>query len=136
MWHALDFNAWTTRCRIVTCGYLIISIFVTKNGKFWQEYVGVVTNWNTQKAVNIIMVISLKTSRHTVILVLNICFCLSLLIYPLQWEHFKCNSAAAADKTGIISSRSLNTTIDSQKCSILWKWQLKVYCLKCKLYLY
>jgi hypothetical protein len=53
----------------------------------------------------------------------------------LHWGHFKCN-IAAADKTGIISSRSLSTTIDSQKCSNLWKWQLKVCCLKCKLYLY
>ena len=125
-----------TWCRIVTCGYLIIPIFVTKNGKLWQEYVRVVTNWNTQKALNIIMVISLITSRHTVILVLNTCFCLSLRIYPLLWGHFKCNSAAVADKTGIISSRSLSTTIDTQKCSDLWKWQLKVCCLKCKLYLY
>jgi hypothetical protein len=107
--------------------------------KKWEIVTGnvcVVTNWNTRKALNIIMVILLIASRHTVILVLNICFCLSLLIYPSYWGHFKCNSAAAAaDKTGIISSRSLSTTIDSQKCSNLWKWQLKVYCLKCNLYL-
>jgi len=117
------------------CLFNNTNFFLTKSGKSWQEYVCVVTNWNTRKVLNILMVISLIASRHPVILVLNICFCLSLLIYPSHWEHFKCNSAAA-DKTGIISSRSLSTTIDSQKCSNLWKWQLKVCCLKCKLYLY